>query len=59
MWDNLHVENGELVKHFVKRDSQEVYVQTVIPESLKGDVMYQYHNMALAGHMGTKKTKDC
>ena len=57
LWDALKLVDGVLAKQYVKKDRTGAFTQTIIPESLKREVLYHYHNTILAGHLGTKKTK--
>ena len=57
LWDALKLVGGVLVKQYVKEDKTGTFTQTIIPESLKREVLFHYHNTVMAGHLGTKKTK--
>ena len=57
-WDSLFMKDGVLVKSFKKKDGTGDFQQVIIPEQMKSDILYQMHDSLLAGHMGTKKTKE-
>jgi hypothetical protein len=57
LWDSLKVVNGVLIKMFRKRDGTAEYVQIIVPERFKREILKHMHNSLLSGHMGCKKTK--
>jgi hypothetical protein len=58
MWDTLEMKSGVLFRRFYKKDCTDSYLQFLVPQSLRKDIMYQLHNTLLSGHLGMKKTRE-
>ena len=58
MWDSIVIQNGILYRRFHRRDGSGSYLQLLVPQVLRKEVLYQMHNSLLSGHLGTKKTKE-
>jgi transposase InsO family protein len=56
-WDSLTLKNDILHRWFHRKDGTE-YLQALVPNSLKKDVLCQMHDGLLSGHLGNKKTRD-
>ena len=57
LWDTLEVHRDVLFKRFRMQDGTAEYLQLVVPQSLKEDILFQMHNSVISGHLGCKKTK--
>ena len=57
LWDSLEIHNDVLFKRFVKRDGTGEYLQLIVPQSLKSEILHQMHDSVVSGHLGCKKTK--
>ena len=57
LWDSLVVQDGILLKKFLKKDETGEYTQFIVPSALKKEILHQMHNSLISGHMGCKKTK--
>ena len=58
LWDSLVMRGELLFRNFTKRDGTGVYLQLMVPDVMKNDVLRQMHDALLAGHLGVKKTKE-
>ena len=58
LWDSLVVYHGILLKKFIERDGSGEYLQSIVPLSMKKEVLFQMHNSLVSGHLGCKKTKE-
>ena len=58
LWDSFKVINGILYKKFIRKDGSGSYLQLVVPQVMKKDVLYQMHNAITSGHLGSKKTRE-
>ena len=56
-WDSLIIEDGVLCKKTFQKDGTNEYLQCILPESMRREVLHQMHDGLLAGHLGKKKTK--
>ena len=56
-WDLLQVENGVLMRRFVRQDATGDHLQFVVPRSMHSEILQQVHNSLLGGHLGQKKTR--
>lgn len=54
-WDRLTM-RGELLYRKFYSDIDDAIYQLVVPDSLKTDVLYHYHNIPSAAHLGFEKT---
>ena len=57
LWDSLEVYNEVLFKRFVKKDGPGEYLQLIVPQSMKSEILFQMHDSVISGHLGCKKTK--
>ena len=57
-WDLLQVENGVLMRRFVRQDATGDHLQFVVPRSMHSELLQQVHNSLLGGHLGQKKTRE-
>ena len=57
-WDLLQVENGVLMRRFVRQDATGDHLQFVVPRSMHSEILQQVHNSLLGGHLGQKKTRE-
>ena len=57
LWDSLEVYNEILFKRFVKKDGPGEYLQLIVPQSMKSEILFQMHDSVISGHLGCKKTK--
>ena len=57
-WDSLEIHNGVLFRRFYKQNGVEIYLQLLVPESIKSAILHQMHNVVLSGHLAYKKTKE-
>ena len=48
-WDLLQVENGVLMRRFVRRDATGDHLQFVVPRSMHSEILQQVHNSLLGG----------
>ena len=55
-WKSLEIHEGLLFKRFYKQDGTNSYLQFLVPEALRENVLRVLHNSSLAGHLGKKKT---
>ena len=58
LWDSLVIEEGLLLKKFIKRDGTGDYLQFIVPKAMKEEALFQMHNSILSSHLGCKKTKE-
>ena len=57
LWDTLVLQGGLLYRRFTKRDGTGTFLQLLVPQQMKKDVLNQMHNSVTSGHLGTKRTK--
>ena len=57
LWNSLEVYNEVLFKRFVKKDGPGEYLQLIVPQSMKSEILFQMHDSVVSGHLGCKKTK--
>ena len=57
LWDSLEIHSDVLFKRFVKRDGTGEYLQLMVSQSLKSQILHQMHDSVISGHLGCKKTK--
>lgn len=57
LWDSLRVHDGLLHRSFHRRDGTGSYLQLLVPQEMKKDVLRLMHDSVLAGHLGSKKTR--
>ena len=57
IWDSLRLQDGILMKKFLKQDGTEEYQQFLVPRSMRREVIYQMHDSLISGNLGFKKTK--
>ena len=50
LWDNLEIHNDGLFKRFVERDGTGEYLQLIVPQSLKSEILHQMHDSVVSGH---------
>ncbi|MCG8045622.1 MAG: RNase H-like domain-containing protein, partial [Candidatus Thiodiazotropha endolucinida] len=58
LWDSLVLQDGILLKEFVKQDGSGEYLQFIVPRVMRKEVLFQMHDALVSGHMGLKKTKE-
>ena len=58
LWDLLVIQDGILMKKFLKHDGTGEFLQFVVPTSLKKEILFQMHDSLVSGHLGRKKTKE-
>ena len=54
--DLLEVENGVLMRCFVRCDAMGDHLQFIVPRTMHSNVLHQVPNSLLGGHLGQKKT---
>ena len=54
----LKITENVLIRQFVTRNGLTEYLQYVVPEKLKKEIMQHSHDNILSGHLGIKKTKE-
>ena len=54
-WDLLTVRDGILVKRWESEDGSEVTWKTVLPRTLRPEVLTELHNSPTGGHLGVNK----
>ena len=52
------IQDGVLFKTFLKKDGSGKYLQYIVPKVMEQGVLSQMLNSILAGHLGSKKTKE-
>ena len=57
IWDSLILQDGVLVKKYLKQDGTGEYLQFLVPRSIRKEILYQMHDSLISGHLGCKKTK--
>ena len=57
IWDSLRLQDGILMKKFLKQDGTGEYQQFMVPRSMRREVLHQMHDSLISGHLGCKKTK--
>ena len=57
IWDSLTLQDGVLVKKYLKQDGTGEYLQFLVPRSMRKEILYQMHDSLISGHLGCKKTK--
>ena len=57
-WDSLTMVDGLLYRRFTKKDNTGSFLQLIVPQVLRNEVMKQMHNALLSGHLGQKKTRE-
>ena len=57
IWDSLTLQDGVLVKKYLKQDGTGEYLQFLVPRSMRKEILYQMHDSLISGHHGCKKTK--
>ena len=55
-WDRLSVRDGVLLRTYVSRDTKRSWSQTVLPTSLRKEVLKQMHDSPFGGHFGAERT---
>ena len=55
IWDSLVLQDGCLYRCFHHKDDSGSYLQLIVPNVLKDEILYQVHNSVLSGHLGRKK----
>lgn len=55
-WDSLLIQHGPLCRKFQRKDGTATYIQLLIPNCLKNEILKQVHDSPLGGHLGWKKT---
>ena len=56
IWDQLIVHSGVLCRQFQPTDNAPGGLQTVIPEALRTEVLADFHEGPMGGHLGVDKT---
>lgn len=56
-WGSLVLKDGVIHRKFYKKDATGDYLQILVPNHLKHDIMKQVHDGVFGGHLGRKKTK--
>ena len=54
-WNLLQVENGVLMRCFMKHDATGDHLQLLVPKAMHAKVLQHVHNSMLWGHLGQKK----
>ena len=57
-WDSLELSEGLLYRWFRRKDGSDAYRQLLVPGKVRREVLYHVHDSLLAGHLGTKKTRE-
>ena len=57
-WDMLQIENGILMRHFVRWDNTGDHLQFLVPQTMHKEILKHVHNCIVWAHMGQKKTKE-
>ena len=57
IWDSLRLQDGILMKKFLKQDGTGEYQQFMVPRSMRREIQHQMHDSLISGHLGCKKTK--
>lgn len=58
LWDLLEVRDGVLFKWYFKKNGCGQHLQLVVPSLLKKELLSQFHNSVISGHMGVKRTHE-
>ena len=56
LWHALEIHDGILFKQFVRHETDESYLQLIVPKEMRTDIMTQMHASPLSGHLGRKRT---
>src|SRR5208282_2988193 len=57
-WDSLVVQNGVLYRRFYANDGHPLFLQIVVPESLRRLFVQEAHGGITGGHFGVRRTLD-
>ena len=55
-WNVMVLRDGILFKTFVKKNGCENHMQFIVPHTMKKEILTQFHDSVLSGHLGCKKT---
>ena len=58
IWASLELHDECLYKRFYPRNGMDFFLQLIVPDNLKGQILYQMHNNILSDHLGEKKTRE-
>ena len=58
IWQSLEIHDACIFKRFHKENGMGSFLQLIVPEECKTDILYQMHNTVLSGHVGEKKTRE-
>ena len=58
LWESLQLIEGLVFREFHKKDGTGNFLQFLVPQLLRRDVMFQMHDRLHGGHLGQKKTRD-
>ena len=54
-WDSLVIQDGVLYRTFVKKDTTGSYLQLIVPQKLRSELLHQMHDTVISGHLGKRK----
>ena len=57
IWGSLEMHDECLYKRFYQSNGLGSFLQLIVPDQLKGQILHQMHNNLLSGHLGEKKTR--
>ena len=57
-WDLLQIQDGMLMRCFMRCDATGDHMQFIVPRSLHNEILYHIHDSLLGGHLGQKKTRE-
>ena len=58
LWSSLVMKEGLLFRKFHRRDSTDEYLQFIVPQAMKKDILHQMHDSLMSGHLGCMKTRE-
>ena len=58
LWESLQLIDGRVYREFHKKNGTGIFLQFLVPQLLRRDIMFQMHASLQGGHLGQKKTRN-